>query len=38
VDDALTILENMEHRGASGSEMNTGDGAGIMTKNMEEIP
>jgi glutamate synthase (NADPH/NADH) large chain len=28
--DALTILENMEHRGASGSEVNTGDGAGIM--------
>ena len=30
VGDALTILENMEHRGASGSESNTGDGAGIM--------
>jgi len=30
VNDALTILENMEHRGASGSESNTGDGAGIM--------
>lgn len=30
VGDALTILENMEHRGASGSEVNTGDGAGIM--------
>jgi len=30
VDDALTILENMEHRGASGSEVNTGDGAGLM--------
>ena len=30
VSDALTILENMEHRGASGSEVNTGDGAGIM--------
>lgn len=30
VADALTILENMEHRGASGSEVNTGDGAGIM--------
>lgn len=30
IDDALTILENMEHRGASGSEANTGDGAGIM--------
>lgn len=28
--DALTVLENMEHRGASGFENNTGDGAGIM--------
>ncbi len=27
--DALTILENMEHRGACGCENNTGDGAGI---------
>ncbi|MFZ4057470.1 MAG: glutamate synthase large subunit [Ferruginibacter sp.] len=27
--DALTILENMEHRGACGCEVNTGDGAGI---------
>ena len=30
ISDALTVLENMEHRGASGSEANTGDGAGIM--------
>ncbi len=29
VSDALTILENMEHRGACGSEPNTGDGAGL---------
>ena len=28
--DALTILENMEHRGACGCENNTGDGAGIQ--------
>jgi glutamate synthase (NADPH) large chain len=28
--DALTILENMEHRGACGFENNTGDGAGIL--------
>ncbi|NCF68192.1 MAG: glutamate synthase large subunit [Chloroflexi bacterium] len=27
---ALTALENMSHRGASGSEPNTGDGAGIL--------
>ncbi|MCA9926017.1 MAG: hypothetical protein KC421_26780, partial [Anaerolineales bacterium] len=26
----LTVLNNMTHRGASGSEVNTGDGAGIM--------
>ena len=30
VDSALTILENMEHRGACGCEENTGDGAGIL--------
>jgi glutamate synthase (NADPH/NADH) large chain len=30
VTDALTILENMEHRGACGCENNTGDGAGIL--------
>ena len=28
---ALTMLENMEHRGAYGAEENTGDGAGILT-------
>jgi glutamate synthase (NADPH/NADH) large chain len=28
--DALTVLENMEHRGACGCENNTGDGAGIL--------
>jgi glutamate synthase (NADPH/NADH) large chain len=32
VSDALTILENMEHRGACGCEDNTGDGAGIMVQ------
>src|SRR5512137_2204603 len=26
----LTILENLDHRGAVGSEPNTGDGAGIL--------
>ncbi|MFZ1530397.1 MAG: glutamate synthase large subunit [Ferruginibacter sp.] len=30
ISDALTVLENMEHRGACGCEKNTGDGAGIM--------
>ncbi len=32
VDSALTMLENMEHRGACGCEENTGDGAGILTQ------
>ena len=30
VRDALTVLVNLEHRGATGSEANTGDGAGIL--------
>ncbi|MGE3857038.1 MAG: glutamate synthase central domain-containing protein, partial [Dehalococcoidia bacterium] len=30
VRDGLTALANLEHRGASGSESNTGDGAGIL--------
>jgi glutamate synthase (ferredoxin) len=30
VRDALTVLVNLEHRGASGSERNTGDGAGLL--------
>ncbi|MDQ1748459.1 MAG: glutamate synthase large chain [Frankiaceae bacterium] len=30
VRDALTALHNLDHRGASGSEANTGDGAGIL--------
>ncbi|MEX0784974.1 MAG: glutamate synthase central domain-containing protein, partial [Dehalococcoidia bacterium] len=28
--DGLTALENLNHRGASGSEVNTGDGAGLL--------
>ncbi len=27
---ALTVLQNLDHRGARGSEYNTGDGAGIL--------
>jgi len=27
---ALTVLKNLDHRGATGSEQNTGDGAGIL--------
>ena len=30
VEDALTILCNLDHRGAVGAEPNTGDGAGIL--------
>ncbi len=30
VRDALTVLVNLEHRGASGAERDTGDGAGIL--------
>lgn len=30
VDDALIMLQNMEHRGACGCEPETGDGAGIL--------
>jgi glutamate synthase (NADPH/NADH) large chain len=35
--DALTVLENMEHRGACGCEDNTGDGAGIMIQTPHEF-
>ncbi|HXF63660.1 MAG TPA: glutamate synthase large subunit [Caldilineaceae bacterium] len=30
VRDALTVLNNLDHRGACGAEENTGDGAGIL--------
>ncbi len=30
VSDALQVLTNLDHRGAAGSEPNTGDGAGIL--------
>ncbi|MGA4857085.1 MULTISPECIES: glutamate synthase large subunit [Streptomyces] len=32
VDQALTVLRNLEHRGATGSEPDSGDGAGILTQ------
>lgn len=32
VSDALTILENLEHRGATGSDVNSGDGAGLLLR------
>ncbi|MCL6643597.1 MAG: glutamate synthase subunit alpha, partial [Dehalococcoidia bacterium] len=37
VQDALTALENLYHRGASGSEPNTGDGAGILVQMPHEF-
>ncbi|MEP6747174.1 MAG: glutamate synthase large subunit [Bacteroidota bacterium] len=37
VSDALTVLENMEHRGACGCESNTGDGAGLMIQTPHEF-
>ncbi|WP_322796114.1 glutamate synthase large subunit, partial [Tepidiforma sp.] len=35
--DGLTALENLHHRGASGSEPNTGDGAGILIQMPHEF-
>ncbi|MBI2815724.1 MAG: glutamate synthase large subunit [Acidobacteria bacterium] len=32
VDQALTVLKNLMHRGACGCEVNTGDGAGILVQ------
>lgn len=32
VDSALTVLENMRHRGAEGADNQTGDGAGILVQ------
>src|SRR6476659_8491089 len=32
VEDALTILLNLEHRGAVGADPRAGDGAGILTQ------
>lgn len=37
VQDALRMLENMEHRGACGYEPNTGDGAGILIQTPHEF-
>ncbi|MCB9426659.1 MAG: glutamate synthase large subunit [Flavobacteriales bacterium] len=37
ISDALTMLENMEHRGATGYEKNTGDGAGIQIQIPHEL-
>ena len=37
VDDALTALENLNHRGACGCEPNTGDGAGLLVQMPHEF-
>ena len=37
VEDANTVLINMDHRGARGSEENTGDGAGMLTALPQEF-
>ena len=37
VENALAMLQNMEHRGACGYEANTGDGAGILTQMPDEF-
>src|SRR4051794_26216654 len=37
VRDALTALHNLDHRGASGAEINTGDGAGILLQVPDEF-
>ena len=37
VRDALTILENMEHRGASGADVHSGDGAGLLVQMPHEF-
>ena len=37
VTDALQVLTNLDHRGAVGSETNTGDGAGILMQTPHEF-
>jgi glutamate synthase (NADPH/NADH) large chain len=37
VADALTALHNLDHRGASGAEVNTGDGAGMLSQIPDEF-
>lgn len=32
VEDALQVLNNLDHRGACGAEVNTGDGAGLLVQ------
>src|SRR5436305_10707852 len=37
VQKALWVLDHLEHRGASGAEINTGDGAGILLQVPDEF-
>ena len=37
VEEGLTVLKNLLHRGATGSEVNTGDGAGILIQIPDEF-
>src|ERR671928_1249990 len=37
VDKALWVLDHLEHRGASGAEVDTGDGAGILLQKPHEF-
>ncbi|MGQ4554665.1 glutamate synthase large subunit [Halobellus sp. GM3] len=37
VADSLELLENLEHRGTTGAEENTGDGAGVMIQRPDEF-
>jgi glutamate synthase domain-containing protein 2/glutamate synthase domain-containing protein 1/glutamate synthase domain-containing protein 3 len=37
IDRAITALENLEHRGASGADPRTGDGAGILLQMPDEL-
>ena len=34
---ALTVLRNLDHRGAKGADPNSGDGAGIVTQMPDEL-
>ena len=38
VKQGIQILKNLDHRGASGSEVNTGDGAGILHADAARLP
>src|SRR5260370_39083807 len=37
VTQALTVLRNLDHRGAKGSDPDTGDGAGILTQIPDDL-